>query len=1312
MRFTAAVASLWAAAAGAAAASSATDNLCYSVQFAGPSGQQNFVLKPVTGFPASHTLVSKQNCGNRFAPGDPIPGGPQLWSNNGAAANTSRSCQTTTGSGLFYAYNNPDGASSNTGFEQDKAVVVYFVVDADGDLSVVLVFDRPGNGNSGRVEMNIDAPELKGKELTFDLRDDNHEPNCGNGHCRWDPATGKVSGMRWDWYSCCTDGMVLGNLPSSEGFQIPFNFDQLRGIDTFRMGSWNPETNDIEFEDLSAADVLTAGISVVVDTCGAYCSAKPSCGECSLDPECGWCEETQACMMADDAAECAAGEFNTGDECCAACVAAANFGECAFTAGCAWDHASAGCISVAGEPGTPEFRMCRETDYVQRPVSPVAPYAPCPGRVAGPDGATLAAWCSGNGQCDWLTKTCDCDSANSGYGGPACAIACPVGEDGAICGGNGVCGPNGACTCNCGHTGADCGEEHCLEQCGSDAPDLKDVCVIGDCATVCGVRLAGDACTGSEGPDDGACVCAEGWYGPDCTRPCPGVNEDGTGAVCGGAGECTAEGQCVCSGCNAVPAGGDGTCRPLPDATCSNYGASFCNATSQASECRCVGQWAGPSCDDCDCPTGVGCNAISGACEFTQCGDDEYQRTPGSLAADTECAPIADACNVAEEYEASPPTRTSDRVCLPLDVCTGDEFEAVANTPTSNRACAALTVCSNAAGTFERVAPTRVSDRGCGAVTACAADEYEAEAVTATSDRACAKLTTCVAGASYEQSAPTRTSDRVCTAYSLECSPGCDGTTAVAAGAGFELVAPTPTSDRVCGTVRGECAGDTVEAAAPTCTSDRVCVPVDDCAADPCQNGGECTDKELDYECACPPPYAGKDCAFFDSCSVPGVCANGGACTATADGAVCACAAGFFGACCADADAGGDSEEGDVCMDIDTAASQDGGGGEDEGSEAEAASMTVPIVGAVLGALVAFLIVGVAVRRQREARDTADLKEQLDKELAMAGGSLANPMFLASNPRAGEADYEAIRVMEDQYGYTEPGAAGRGRVGDATYAGGDGVDDVYAVGAAGADSENTYDSANAAAGGSDPVYGTATAGAEGDMYAVASPGGTGGAVPGLGGGADPTYSIGSASPGEGDMYAMASGDGGAEPTYGIATPEDGVADYALGTVGGAAEPVYDQGAAAADPTYGLATQEGENVYDTGSAEPVYGRADEENAYGLHPDAASAEGAYDLGSGAAENTYGLQPQESTGSNVYANGVEVAPGVVLSGTMARSLMQGERVYDNAAAGVAAEPEELEPEEKGEGPPPVDGYLETEPHHRMPPDARSGRRKSGAL
>lgn len=44
-------------------------------------------------------------------------------------------------------------------------------------------------------------------------------------------------------------------------------------------------------------------------------------------------------------------------------------------------------------------------------------------------------------------------------------------------------------------------------------------------------------------------------------------------------------------------------------------------------------------------------------------------------------------------------------------------------------------------------------------------------------------------------------------------------------------------------------------------TSD-LCVPadVDDCAGQPCENGGACRDLDGAFKCHCPSPYVGKHC--------------------------------------------------------------------------------------------------------------------------------------------------------------------------------------------------------------------------------------------------------------------------------------------------------------------------------------------------------------------------------------------------------------------------------------------------------------------
>jgi len=37
---------------------------------------------------------------------------------------------------------------------------------------------------------------------------------------------------------------------------------------------------------------------------------------------------------------------------------------------------------------------------------------------------------------------------------------------------------------------------------------------------------------------------------------------------------------------------------------------------------------------------------------------------------------------------------------------------------------------------------------------------------------------------------------------------------------------------------------------------------IDDCAGQPCQNGGNCTDKVNDFHCDCVPGYTGKNCSI------------------------------------------------------------------------------------------------------------------------------------------------------------------------------------------------------------------------------------------------------------------------------------------------------------------------------------------------------------------------------------------------------------------------------------------------------------------
>ena len=73
---------------------------------------------------------------------------------------------------------------------------------------------------------------------------------------------------------------------------------------------------------------------------------------------------------------------------------------------------------------------------------------------------------------------------------------------------------------------------------------------------------------------------------------------------------------------------------------------------------------------------------------------------------------------------------------------------------------------------------------------------------------------------------------------------------------------------------------------------------IDDCAVNPCQNGGTCIDFVSDYKCYCNPGFVGTHCEEnVNECSV-NPCANGGTCHDSVNDFVCACPPGYSGKDC------------------------------------------------------------------------------------------------------------------------------------------------------------------------------------------------------------------------------------------------------------------------------------------------------------------------------------------------------------------------------------------------------------------------------
>ena len=107
---------------------SATD-YCYSITHGFDTGETTTsLLVPVTNFPEGHAALS-QPCGN-YSAGDALPHNGS-WSRTGSEAD----CADVSAGMLWYAYNTPYGASANTGFEVEDALLLYFVVDTAGSAS-------------------------------------------------------------------------------------------------------------------------------------------------------------------------------------------------------------------------------------------------------------------------------------------------------------------------------------------------------------------------------------------------------------------------------------------------------------------------------------------------------------------------------------------------------------------------------------------------------------------------------------------------------------------------------------------------------------------------------------------------------------------------------------------------------------------------------------------------------------------------------------------------------------------------------------------------------------------------------------------------------------------------------------------------------------------------------------------------------------------------------------------------------------------------------------------------------------------------
>ena len=122
---------------------------------------------------------------------------------------------------MFYGYNYPKASSGNTGYQIDNAFSIYMIMDEDATVYLVIGIDAPGTPknaeNQKTLSASITSTGLTGlaTDPSVVLRDD-----VGDWNGNWNAATGSAS-ADWRWAPCCTDGGVIGPLPS-DGFSMTF----------------------------------------------------------------------------------------------------------------------------------------------------------------------------------------------------------------------------------------------------------------------------------------------------------------------------------------------------------------------------------------------------------------------------------------------------------------------------------------------------------------------------------------------------------------------------------------------------------------------------------------------------------------------------------------------------------------------------------------------------------------------------------------------------------------------------------------------------------------------------------------------------------------------------------------------------------------------------------------------------------------------------------------------------------------------------------------------------------------------------------
>jgi len=143
----------------------------------------------------------------------------------------------------FYSYGTSNSISSDTGYEQSNAGVM-FLAEYDNELALFTTLNIANHANEGgAVDMFISDFQSANVVLV----DDADETNA--------------TGFKWAWNGCCSDGMVY-KIDDKDNFDLDIVFSNASGLDNgFKFLSFSGNQSPVSHDVGASFSVQTAQVS-------------------------------------------------------------------------------------------------------------------------------------------------------------------------------------------------------------------------------------------------------------------------------------------------------------------------------------------------------------------------------------------------------------------------------------------------------------------------------------------------------------------------------------------------------------------------------------------------------------------------------------------------------------------------------------------------------------------------------------------------------------------------------------------------------------------------------------------------------------------------------------------------------------------------------------------------------------------------------------------------------------------------------------------------------------------------------------------